>query len=723
MSKNSERQITLKKTSDVKIGEKKRGAKKSTQSEALVSARAKADAAIEQARQAHTRLRDAIDILPHGLVFLDPEGRYILWNQKYADIYKRSADLFQPGEKLEDTLRVGIARGDYPEAIGREEEWLAHRIGLLFNPSGRHEQRLADGRVIMIEERRTSDGGVIGLRVDITDLKRREESFRLLFDGNPVPMFVCTVEDQRMLAVNDAAVEHYGYDRQALLGMRISEIHDDSVAGDLLALYDQSLETEAGKTWKHRKADGSIIDVAIFSRRLIYDGHEALLIAATDITERKRAEARVAFMAHHDALTSLPNRILLRLRMNDMLARMQRTGLAAAALCIDLDNFKAVNDTLGHPFGDLLLQAVADRLRSLLREHDTVARLGGDEFAILQSDVTQPEQVSALAQRLLKVISEPYELEGHQIRVGASIGIALAPGDASDPDRLLKNADMALYRAKGDGKGTFRFFEAEMDARVQKRLRLEMDLRSALQTNALKVYYQPIVDLSSGDVNGFEALIRWPHAERGMIPPTEFIPVAEEMGLIAQIGAFVLDRACTDAARWPDHVKIAINLSALQFRHGDLLAIVMTALQNSGLPAYRLELEITESVLLEKSDNMLETLKALRALGVRISMDDFGTGYSSLSYLRSFPFDKIKIDRSFVRDLSVNADSQAIVRAIVGLGKSLGMTITAEGIEEEAHVARLRAEGCNEGQGFLFSHARPANEVEAMLRRESVKVA
>jgi EAL domain-containing protein (putative c-di-GMP-specific phosphodiesterase class I) len=250
-----------------------------------------------------------------------------------------------------------------------------------------------------------------------------------------------------------------------------------------------------------------------------------------------------------------------------------------------------------------------------------------------------------------------------------------------------------------------------------------MDLRSALQTNALKVYYQPIVDLSSGDVNGFEALIRWPHAERGMIPPTEFIPVAEEMGLIAQIGAFVLDRACTDAARWPDHVKIAINLSALQFRHGDLLAIVMTALQNSGLPAYRLELEITESVLLEKSDNMLETLKALRALGVRISMDDFGTGYSSLSYLRSFPFDKIKIDRSFVRDLSVNADSQAIVRAIVGLGKSLGMTITAEGIEEEAHVARLRAEGCNEGQGFLFSHARPANEVEAMLRRESVKVA
>ncbi|HEY1736367.1 MAG TPA: EAL domain-containing protein, partial [Methylovirgula sp.] len=547
--------------------------------------------------------------------------------------------------------------------------------------------------------------------------------FRLLFDGNPVPMFVCTVEDQRMLAVNDAAVGHYGYDREALLGMSISEIHDDTIAGDLLDLYDQSLETEDGNTWKHRKADGDIIDVAIFSRRLIYDGHEALLIAATDITERKRAEARVAYMAHHDALTSLPNRILLRLRMNDMLTRMQRNGSAAAALCIDLDNFKAVNDTLGHPFGDLLLQAVAERLRSLLREHDTVARLGGDEFAILQSDVTQPEQVSALAQRLLKVIGEPFDLEGHQITVGASIGIALAPGDASDPDRLLKNADMALYRAKADGKGTFRFFEAEMDARVQKRLRLEMDLRAALHTNALKVYYQPIVDLSSGSVTGFEALIRWPHAERGMIPPAEFIPVAEEMGFIAQIGAFVLDRACTDAARWPDHIKIAINLSALQFRHGNLLAIVMAALRNSGLPAHRLELEITESVLLEKSDNMLETLKALRALGVRISMDDFGTGYSSLSYLRSFPFDKIKIDRSFVRDLSVNADSQAIVRAIVGLGKSLGMTITAEGIEEEAHVARLRAEGCNEGQGFLFSQARPANEVEEMLRREGVKVA
>jgi diguanylate cyclase (GGDEF)-like protein/PAS domain S-box-containing protein len=696
---------------------------KKADSAALVHARAETEAAMAQARQADIRLREAIDILPHGLVFLDPQGRYILWNQQYADIYRRSADLFQPGIKLEDTLRIGVARGDYPEAIGREEEWLAHRISLLFNPSGRHEQRLADGRVVMIEERRTSDGGVIGLRVDITDLKRREDSFRLLFDGNPIPMFVCGVADQRMLAVNDAAIDHYGYDRQTLLGMRIGEIHDDNVAEDLMGLYEQSVEEQGGRTWKHRKADGSIIDVAIFSRRLTYEGQEALLIAATDITERKRAEARVAFMAHHDALTSLPNRILLRLRMKDMLARIHRNSLSAAALCIDLDNFKAVNDTLGHPFGDLLLQAVGDRLRSLLREQDTVARLGGDEFAILQCDVAQPEQVSALAQRLLRLVGEPYDLDGHQITISASIGIALAPGDANDADRLLKNADMALYRAKADGKGTFRFFEAEMDARVQKRLRLEMDLRAALHAKALQVHYQPIVDLNSGGVNGFEALIRWPHPERGMIPPTEFIPVAEEMGLIAQIGAFVLHRACTDAAGWPDHIKIAINLSALQFRHGDLLSVVMGALRNSGLPPRRLELEITETVLLEKSEHMLETLKALRSLGVRISMDDFGTGYSSLSYLRSFPFDKIKIDRSFVRDLSNNADSQAIVRAIVGLGKSLGMTITAEGIEDETHLARLRAEGCNEGQGYLFSHARPLEEIEKLLRREKVKVA
>jgi len=677
----------------------------------LVMARAEAKAAIAEARRAHERLRDALDILPEGIVFLDAEGRYILWNQQYADIYKRSADLFAPGARLADTLRVGVARGDYPEAAGREEDWIAERLTLLANPRGRHEQRLSDGRCILIEERRTAEGGVIGLRVDITEMKRREASFRLLFDANPVPMFVCALDGGRIVAANDAAIAHYGHGRDALLRLGLADLHDD---GDLPDLADEGADA-AGRTFRQRKADGTAIDVALFSRLFTWENVPAALIAAVDITERKRAEARVAFMAHHDALTSLPNRVLLRMHMEEMLVRARRNGLGVATLCIDLDNFKAVNDTLGHPFGDLLLQEVAARLRSTLGEHDMVSRLGGDEFAVLHPDVDTPTEAGALAERIIDVISAPYSLDGHQVTIGASVGIAFAPVDADDADRLLKNADMALYRAKGDGKGACRFFEAEMDARLQARRRLEIDLRNAVAAEALEVHYQPLIALDRRKVSGFEALLRWRHPEHGMVPPSDFVPVAEETGLIGAIGAFVLRRACADAAKWPDPVTVAVNLSPLQFRNGALLQTVKDALERAALPPRRLELEITETVLLDRSDHVLATLHALRALGVRISMDDFGTGYSSLSYLRSFPFDKLKIDRSFVRDLGSNADSQAIVRAIIGLGESLGIAITAEGVENEADLACLEEEGCKEAQGFLFSRARPQFEVLDML--------
>jgi diguanylate cyclase (GGDEF)-like protein len=409
--------------------------------------------------------------------------------------------------------------------------------------------------------------------------------------------------------------------------------------------------------------------------------------------------------------------------MGEMLHRLQHDAKGFAVICVDLDNFKSVNDTHGHPFGDRLLQAVALRLKTLLGEDDIVARLGGDEFAIIQADVTQPEQVSMFAQRLIDDIGEPYELEGHHISVGVSVGVTLAPGDSIDADALLKNADMALYRAKADGRGTFRFFEPEMDARVQVRHRLEIDLRAALQNGQLTLHYQPLVDLRTGKVNGFEALIRWPHPVRGWIPPIEFIQVAEETGLIAPLGAFVIQQACIDAASWPPNVKVAINLSPLQFRYGTLFQQVANALRVSGLSASRLELEITETLLLEKSDQVIATLHALRALGVRISMDDFGTGYSSLSYLRSFPFDKIKIDQSFVRDLSTNEDSQAIVRAVVGLGESFGIAITAEGVENESDLKRLIEDGCNEGQGYLFSKAMPADEISQFLTTKWTKVA
>ncbi|MBR1124643.1 EAL domain-containing protein [Bradyrhizobium lablabi] len=679
----------------------------------IVRKRAEAEAAIAEARKSHERLREAIEILPQGIVFLDADGRYILWNKKYAEIYSRSSDLFEPGARLADTIRIGVERGDYPEAIGREEEWIAERLTRLYQPGERHEQTLADGRVILIEERLTEDGGVIGLRVDITELKEREASFRLLFDSNPVPMIVCALDGERILGVNDAAVEHYGYSRAEFEKLTIRGLQ--AFDTELPWTGDRSSDEQAAHTWKHVRADGSLIDLAIYFRQLVYGDQPAVLLALMDITERKRAEARLAFMAQHDGLTGLPNRSLLRQQMDDMLLHTRRSSEKLAVLVLGLDNFKIVNDTLGHGVGDKLLRGVAKRLRSTLREEDAVARLNSDEFAILQSGVVRPEDAVLLAKRLLEAIADPYLLDGHSVVIGASIGIAMSPGDGDESEKLLKSADMALSRAKTDFRGTFSFFEAEMDARAQSRRKIEIDLRDAIQNNRLQPYYQPLVDLSTGRITGFEALVRWPHAERGMVSPGEFIPVAEETGLINPLGALMLRRACADAAQWPDDVRVAVNLSPLQFRVGNLLAQVMDALKQSGLPARRLELEITETLLLEKSSQVLATLHALRALGVRISMDDFGTGYSSLSYLRSFPFDKIKIDQSFVRDLGSNRDAQAIVRSIISLGKGLGVTITAEGVESEAELSCLRTEGCHEGQGFLFSRARPNAEIVALL--------
>ncbi len=687
----------------------------------IVRKRAQAEAAIAQARKSHERLREAIDILPQGIVFLDADGRYILWNKKYSEIYSRSSDLFKPGARLQDTIRVGVARGDYPEATGREEEWIAERLAKLYQPGERHEQTLADGRVILIEERLTGDGGIIGLRVDITELKQREASFRLLFDSNPVPMIVCAQDDERIISVNDAAVEHYGYSRAEFEKLTIRSVQafesEPPWAGD------RSSDELTARTWKHVRADGTLIDLAIYSRHLVYNDQPAVLLALMDITERKRAEARLAFMAQHDSLTGLPNRNLLRQHTDEMLLHTRRSAEKLAVLVLGLDSFKAVNDTLGHGIGDKLLRGVAKRLRSVLREEDTVARLNSDEFAIVQGGNTRPEDAVLLARRLLEAIGEPYLLDGHSVVIGASIGIAMAPGDGDESEKLLKNADMALSRAKSEQRGTFSFFEAGMDARAQGRRKIELDLRDAIQHDVLRPYYQPLIDLSSGRITGFEALVRWPHPERGMISPAEFIPVAEETGLINGLGGLILRRACLDAARWPDDVRVAVNLSPLQFRTGNLLSIVMDALKQSGLAPKRLEMEITETLLLEKSSQVLATLHALRALGVRISMDDFGTGYSSLSYLRSFPFDKIKIDQSFVRDLGSNRDAQAIVRSIISLGKGLGVTITAEGVETEAELSCLRAEGCHEGQGFLFSRARPNAEIVGLLQAQCGAVA
>ncbi len=554
----------------------------------------------------------------------------------------------------------------------------------------------------------------------IEDVRRREASFRLLFESNPLPMWVHDDKTLQLLSVNDAAVAHYGYGRDQFLSMSVPDLCPPEDRGPFVAFLQASpgsRQAQADETWPQIRSDGSKFEASIFSRTLPYDEHEAALVALVDVTERKRAEACIVHMAHHDALTGLPNRVLFRERLNEALARVRREDHALAIHCLDLDHFKGVNDTLGHPVGDALLRAVSERLLACMSETDTVARLGGDEFAIIQDAITSPEEASQLATRLLEVIGEPYGLEGHDVVVSVSVGICLAPSDGMDPDQLLKNADMALYRAKGDGRANYRFFELEMDARLQARRQLEVDLRAALPGRQFELHYQPLLELRTGEILGFEALVRWHHPERGLVPPDEFIPLAEEIGLIGPIGDWVLRQACAEAVTWPEKITVAVNLSAAQFTNRNLAQSIVLALASTGLAASRLELEVTETVLLEESNGSLDVLHQLRALGVRIAMDDFGTGYSSLSYLRRFPFDKIKIDRSFVKDMTGDADCASIIRAVAGLAEGLRMTTTAEGIETQDQLERLRAEGYTEGQGYLFSRPLAVAGVREFLRQ------
>jgi diguanylate cyclase (GGDEF)-like protein len=435
-----------------------------------------------------------------------------------------------------------------------------------------------------------------------------------------------------------------------------------------------------------------------------------------DVTELRRIEARIAHLAHHDALTELPNRTLLRERLEHAAAGTRQGDRRWAVLILDLDRFKEVNDTLGHAIGDQLLKSVAERLRGCVRDTDTVARLGGDEFAILQCTVEPVSDAEALAARIIEVISAPFDLDGHSVSVGTSIGIALASGETTDPDQLLKAADLALYRTKSAGRGTYHFYEPGMDRQMQIRRNLERDLKLALANGEFELYYQPLVNLESDQICGFEALLRWHHPERGLICPADFIPLAEETGLIVPIGEWVLRQACAEAANWPEHLKVSVNVSVVQFKARNLTKAVVSALAASGIGPRRLELEVTESVVLEDSDAAFATLNQLHDLGVRIALDDFGTGYSSLTNLRRFPFDKIKIDRSFVSDLSAaNVNALAIVRSIARLGMSLGMATTAEGVETKEQVDQVRAEGCTEMQGYYICRPSPAAEIARLI--------
>ena len=532
--------------------------------------------------------------------------------------------------------------------------------------------------------------------------------------------------DARLVFCNRRYMEMYGLPAEAakpgssLLDLLKHRLTARTFSGDPDEYIAELLAKIAeGETFHSVVTAGDGRAISILNKPLAGGGW---LATHEDVTDRRRAEERIAHMARHDALTDLPNRMLLRERLEHELKRVKR-GENLAVLCLDLDHFKSVNDTLGHPIGDELLKLVADRLRGCTREPDTIARLGGDEFAIIMTQMHQPRDAAALSRRIRDSIVKPYQVDGHQIITDISIGISIAPIDGVEPDQLLKNADMALYGAKGDGRGMYRFFEQEMDKRMKERRGLEMDLRQALSNGEFELHYQPLVNLQTNEITAFEALLRWNHPAKGLISPADFVPIAEETGLIVSIGEWVLRVACKETANWPAHVKVAVNLSPAQLKSKNLMTIVMSALEDSGMRAERLQLEITETMLMQNTFATLGTLHQLRKLGVQIAMDDFGTGYSSLSYLRSFPFDKIKIDRSFIADLSNGAEPRAIVHAVAGLAKCLNMISTAEGVETQQQLDTLQAVGCTEMQGYLFSRARPAGEVMQLFASHLTKAA
>ena len=674
------------------------------------------------ARERHERanLLDAVyNSTGEGLIVLSPgqtargDFQILSLNASAAQIFGRQAD-----EMLWKSLSDVVPPAAVDEILMALTEVVRSRKAaqMEFSVATRTDRRLH------LHVSMAPLGQLIGVTLsDITRIREREESERLLFDGNPLPLIIYDPVDSQILRFNSAAVHCYGYAPQTMRRMTTAKLVDpderDQGAGGVEAGGWSGGERNA----RHITAQGRRLDVIVYVRELLFDGRSCRLASIVDITEQRKAEARIQHMALHDSLTNLANRTLLRAQIDDAFAALPAGSRSFAVLCIDLDNFKHVNDSLGHPSGDALLKVVARRLVSATRDGDVVARFGGDEFAILQRNVDSANVADELARRLIDAVAEPCEIDGHKVHVGASVGVAIAPKDGDNADDLIKNADIAMYRAKSEGKGGSRFFESGMQSQSVRRLALESEMRSALGAREFEVHYQPLIDVASGRIVTCEALLRWNRGGR-MVPPSEFIPIAEETGLMAPLGDWVLRRACEDAASWPMGVKVAVNLSPMQFRGGHILDSVQSALFDSGLDAARLELEITESLILEDNEANISFLRALRSSGVSVVMDDFGRGYSSLHYLRAFPFDKIKIDRSFTSELGHDANCLAIIRAVAALAESLKIATVIEGVETAEQFRIAKSEGLTQAQGFLFSKALPLVALKWMLGEDPKKI-
>ncbi len=781
------------------------------------------------------QLDTALENMSQGLCMFDASQRLIVCNKRYAELYGLNEEQTKPGTSIRTILDHRIATGNAPD--DHENYWKDRLSEVSINKPYQIINHLRDGRHISVIHRPTADGGWVATHEDVTEAMRREMSFRLLFDANPVPLLIFDLDGLHFLAVNDSAVRHYGFSREQFMQMTAFDIRPPEELDEFTQRSLKFTEVESSEhIWKHLKADGTTIDVVVYGRNFSYDGHNARMIAVHDITkaklaedelrrtkkfvdaviehiplpiivkdvtgleadaresrftlfnrayedltgdsrskligktaheifpkeradliaqadnevlrsdkivltsehpihtshkgtrlviarkaiikddtgkpqylltvvddvtERRRAEARITYLAHNDSLTDLPNRASFVDYLAETLDVAAKAGEQFSILCLDLDRFKEANDVYGHLVGDGLLREAACRLRTAA-DGAFLARVGGDEFTLIVKNGSQPAAAKALSERLIAAFQSDFEVDGHRLKLSLSIGGAVYPNDGADAKTLMANADAALYQAKAEAGGSVRFFAAELGAQMREHRAIQKDLQLAITRGEFFLHYQPQEKISSSEAVGFEALVRWQCPKRGLVSPGEFIPLAEESSLIIPLGEWILREACREAATWPRPLTVAVNISPVQFHHGDLPKLVHSILLETGLAPARLELEITEGVLIDDFSRAVSILRKLKSLGVQIAMDDFGSGYSSLSYLHSFPFDKIKIDRSFIGDLEHNHHSMAIVRAIVTLGHSLDVPVLAEGVETEAQRQFLKQVGCDQVQGYLM---------------------
>lgn len=790
-------------------------------------------AALEKASDKSSHLNTVLEAASEGIAVFDVNDRIVLWNRRYLELYPELDGFIAEGCSFEAMLRRGLDLGAYVDALGQEEEWLAARLKRHALPNSVEEQHRADGRWIRVEESRLAGGGWVGIRIEISDFKRRETASRLLFEDSPVPMYLFDFETLRFLAVNRAALTHYGYTLHQFMNMTVLEMRPERYRAGALEAIRNLIDTQSGnQLFRHLKADGTEIDVEVFIRQQIHNGRQAVLVTAIDVTDRKRAseeleatrefldtivesvpaaifakdpvsrkyillnqageqlfgcsrdtfvgksareifgervaaaaevdedellagsvpqltssetlstpsgirlvtvtrmvvrnadgsprfivgvtmdvtekrraEEQIAYLSQHDALTGLPNREAMMVRLADGIFAATATQARFGLLSVDIDRFKTLNDLYGHAVADRVLKEAARRLVDIAGD-GLVFRPGGDEFVVISNDPDQPNASRRLAALAQTAFSEDIVVDDKVIRVGISIGVATYPLDGDSGSMLLANAGAALYHVKSEARGYVRVYESKTDQLIRDRWALQADLGHALRNGELSLHFQPQAEIN-GRIFGFEALMRWKHPTRGPITPDKFIPLAEESNLILDMSAWVLAEACRTAASWTHPLTVAVNLSPIQFQHGELPRLIQQTLIDTGLPPSRLELEITEGILLGDFAHIVSMLRRIKAMGVRIAMDDFGTGYSSLSYLQAFPFDKIKIDKSFIQSIGRTEQATTIIRAVIGLCRGLGIPVIAEGVETEEQRSFLAQEHCPEIQGYIVGRPAP----------------